>query len=94
MLSLLPLLPLPTRDMQDTLVQVGLGPTHIDGFAGAQSVPVDQAQKHLIAERIPTALTGGVKQAARLVWAEIPTIPYLRLFCPWSNWPASAGPLE
>jgi hypothetical protein len=70
-------------DMQDTLVQVNLRPAHIEGLVGAQPVPVDEAQKHLIAGRIPTALTGGGEQAVCLVWPEIPAIPWPKVGKQW-----------
>ena len=79
-LWMLSLLPLTRATCRTPGSQVHLRPAHIDGFPGAQPVPVDKAQKHLIAERIPTALTGGVEQAVRFVRAEIAAILYFRVF--------------
>ena len=38
------------------------------------------AEQHAIAERIPTALAGGLDQPACLIGPEIPAIRYFRLF--------------
>ena len=59
---------------------VDLRPAHADGFAGAQAVAVDQAEKHAVAERIPPALAGRLDHTAGFGRPEIAAIRYFRLF--------------
>jgi hypothetical protein len=61
-------------------IQVELRPAQADGFAGAQTMAVDQADQNAVAERVTAALAGGFDQPARFIGPKIAAIRYFRLF--------------
>jgi hypothetical protein len=49
------------------------------GFAGTQSMAINQPQKNLVAEPLPADLTGSVNDGIRFVGTQVITVPAIRL---------------